>query len=69
MEGRLPLKQCRLRTQGVFQVVRAAGGIEPQGDALAKLCSTVCTRADILSPAAAPAPPPTGLTANSGLLI
>ena len=55
--------------QGVSQVVGAAGGIEPQGDALAKLCSAVCTGAGLPSPAAAPAPPPTGLASNSGLLI
>ncbi len=56
--------------QGLSKVVSAAGGIEPQGDALAKLCNMVCTPSVLLAPGpAAAAPAQTGLTSSNGLLI
>jgi len=69
-----PVLTPRARAQGLSQIVSAAGGIEPQGDALASLCNTVCTPAVLRapSPAAAPAQPalpPEVPASSTGILI
>jgi hypothetical protein len=74
MSVQRPALTARVRAQGHSQVVSAAGGIEPQGDALANLCNTVCTPAVLLAPGPAAAPaqpalPPEVPASSTGLLI